>query len=162
MAPLLDDLNPSFTVAVAKNKFNDCDHATPDHPADSTLTADVAQVVPSVDDICIPEALTPDNAITVAPSVSAETQLALGVLRPVHVVPSGEVMTRLVVPAVASAINSDPTDDHMTKSQSLLDAAVRIVHSAPVEEVATRCDPVTSETATATNSERLGDHAMDL
>ena len=79
--------------------------------------------------------------------------------RGVQVVPSGEVMTRLVPVAVlATAANKPNSGDHAMFLHEFASAAARAVHVMPSGEVMTRLVP--SE-LTAANSSKAGDHAID-
>lgn len=89
----------------------------------------------------------PGTAITPAQALSAALVLI------VHVVPSGEVITRLPVPLLATATNKLRSEDQQTDCQALSAALVRVVQFTPSGEVITRV-PVPDE-ATATNTEPL-------
>jgi hypothetical protein len=69
------------------------------------------------------------------------------------VIPSGDVITRLL-PVEATATNNSPPEGppQATLCQELSEADVRIVHTVPLGDVITRLPAPLAEDATATNN----------
>src|SRR5215510_7404216 len=94
-----------------------------------------------------------------------------GAVRPVHVMPSGDVMMRVGSPVVklpdcATATNSPNVADHVMSCQSPMMALVRAVHVIPSGEVITCCvitEPSDSNwpVDTAANNPSEGEYATD-
>src|SRR5574337_399475 len=97
--------------------------------------------MPSVE--CI-TSLTPPAPLATATNVPVESKPsakhkpsqfeAAGDVRTVQVIPSGEVITRLVPPS-ATATNNRSSGDHVTAVHGLFAGDVRCVHVAPSVEV---------------------------
>src|SRR4051812_39883293 len=79
---------------------------------------------------------------------------APGVVRAVHVTPSGEVMIAVMELLESHATNTPTPGDQTTSRYRLAAAAVCAVHVTPFGDVKTRCVP---PPPTTTNRDRSGD-----
>ncbi len=74
-----------------------------------------------------------------------------GVVRSVHVTPSGDVMTPNVSPERLTAANNFNSGDHATEYQSLIAGTLRCVHVIPSGDVMTHLlSPASANGPTAT------------
>ena len=94
------------------------------------------------------EALTPQATATNSPPpyVTDAQALSAGLVRDVHVIPSGDVITRLPVPEEATATKMPFA--YVTIFQLLLAALVRDVHVIPSGDVITRLPVPVVDSAT--------------